>query len=167
MRAPNSEWSPLAARRAYARRLGVLMRLLWPIVFIAIAGCGGTQLSEELSFSDSPEQDIEIRRVWSRGELSELRMSNTTNRAVRYLHWAGQGPAPVAYCVRDDGSHWLCSERVYVEGDEKSGYIEWAHDTVLEPHSSVTFRVRAAKNTKVGVKVFPAGSGQEILVWVE
>lgn len=143
------------------------MRVLLPLFVLAVAGCVTTQHPEEIDFSDTPERDIEFRRVWSRGDLSELRIRNISGRTVRYLHWAAQGPEPVAYCAREDGTHWLCSERVYVEGDDSSGYVEWTHDTVLKPRSSVTFRVRAGADTKVGIKVFPAGSGEEAFVWVD
>jgi len=143
------------------------MRCALPALLLAIAGCVATRPPEEMEFSSAPVEDVELRRMWTRGELSQLQLMNTSERAVRYLHWFGQGPEPVAYCARVDGSHWLCSEEVFLEGNEESGYTEWGHDTVLRPHSSVVFRVRAGAKTKVGIKVFPAGSGQEQYIWAE
>lgn len=141
------------------------MRLLVLLSLLAAAGCAVPEQVREIEFSSTPAQDVEIRRLTSRGKTSKLELRNTSSRAVRYLHWAGQGPEPVAYCTREDGSQWLCSERVYVEGNEEVGYTEWSHDTVLQPHSNVTFRVRAGADTKVGIKVFPWGSSEELLVW--
>jgi hypothetical protein len=141
------------------------MRVVVLLALLTAAGCAVPQQAREVEFSSTPAQDVEIRRVSSRGETSRLQLRNISSRAVRYLHWAGQGPEPVAYCVRDDGSQWLCSERIYVEGNEQTGYTEWSHDTVLQPHSEVTFRVRAGADTKVGVKVFPYGSSEELFVW--
>jgi hypothetical protein len=143
------------------------MRGLPVVLLLAFAGCASAPDLENAERSRAPQVDVEIRRLWSRGELSKLRMTNNSNRVVSYLHWAGQGPEPVAYCLRDDGSQWLCSEQIYLEGDESSGYTEWTHDTVLQPHSSVSFRVRAGASTRVGIKAFPAGSVEEVLVWAD
>lgn len=141
------------------------MRLVVLLFLFATAGCAVPQQAREIEFSSTPAQDIEIRLLWSRGEASRFELRNTSSRAVRYLHWAGQGPEPIAYCAREDGSEWLCSERVYVEGDEETGFTEWSHDTVLPPHAKVKFRVRAGADTPVGIKVFPDGSNEESIVW--
>lgn len=141
------------------------MRWLWLFPLLLGGGCAATLDSAPDEFSNDPQQDLEIHRVWSRGDLSKFRMRNTSNRTVRYLHWFGQGPEPVAYCLREDGSRWTCSERVYLDGNEESGYFEWTHDTILRPRSTVTFRVRAGAGDRVGIKTFPVDSGEEVLVW--
>lgn len=141
------------------------MRLVVFLSLLATYGCTVLQQAQEIEFSSRPARDVEVRRLWSRGEVSKFELRNTSSRAVRYLHWAGQGPEPIAYCAKEDGSQWLCSERVYVEGDEESDFTEWGHDTVLPPHAKVKFRVRAGADTAVAIKVFPDGSSEESLIW--
>jgi hypothetical protein len=141
------------------------MRVILLLSLLATYGCAVPQHAREIEFSSNPARDIELRRLWSRGEASRLELRNTSSRSVRYLHWAGQGPEPIAYCAREDGSQWLCSERVFIEGDEKTGFTEWSHETVLPPRAKVKFRIRADADRPVGIKVFPDGSSDESLVW--
>jgi len=137
-------------------------------LIVGVAGCATTHPSSPSNkYSDAPQQDVQIEHLWSRGKISKYRMRNVSSRTVWYLHWFGQGPEPVAYCLNDDGSEWLCSEHVFLEGDDASGYTEWSHETILEPGSSVSFRVRVGANRKVGVRCFPADTGGEVIVWSE
>ena len=140
------------------------MRLVPPFVCIWLVGCATTEPNLSAKLSESPASDIVVERLWTRDGISKIRVVNASDNTVRYVHWAGQGPEPVAYCLREDTSEWLCSEHVYVEGDESSGYSEWSHDTVMGPRSRLTFRARAKKGTPVGIKVYPAGSSRAELV---
>ena len=141
------------------------MRSVLFLCLFVTNGCAVPQQAQEIEYSSNPAEDVELRRLWSRGEASRFELRNTSSRAVRYLHWAGQGPEPIAYCAREDGSQWLCSETVYVEGDEETGFTEWSHETVLPPHAKVKFRIRAGADTPVGIKVFPDASSEESFVW--
>jgi len=138
------------------------VRALRFVPFVVLVGCVGVKPTETREISVNPQQDLELKRMWSRGDLSEYRMLNRSTQSISYWHFAGQGPEPVAYCLHDDGSQWICSEQVLLEGDDASGYTESGHDTILEGHKSVTFRVRVGQGAKVGIKVFPASAGAEV-----
>jgi hypothetical protein len=140
-------------------------RVLWALIIGLTIGCTASRHSVPVEFSADPERDVELRRVWSRGDFSKYRLRNLSQRTVRYLHWASQGPEPVAYCLRADGSQWICSERVYVEGNQETGYVEWTHETILPPNSTVSFKVRAGAETKVAIKALPVSSSKEVLIW--
>ena len=117
-------------------------------------------------FAD-PRGNVEIRFIRSEGGLSEYELRNRSSSPILYYHWAGQGPEPAAYCKKSDSSLYLCSEMVYVEGDDASGYTEWIHETVLQPMTTVTFKVRSPSPVSIGVKFpLPAQSG-DVTIWTD
>jgi hypothetical protein len=134
---------------------------LFAIVCAALPASGS---AIDAAFVD-PRGNVEIRFVRPLGELSEFELRNKTDNRIWYFHWAGQGPEPAAYCRRADATIYICSEMAYLEGDDASGYVEWIHETVLEPKSSVIFRVRSPGPASVGIKFWiPDGVG-EALIW--
>jgi hypothetical protein len=171
------------------------MRLAWLFVVIFVAGCGATQpalapeyvqtpfelgqtdaplereyrpLSIDRDESDDPLRDLELRRVSASEESSTLVLRNVSrNRVVQYYHWMTQGPEPVAYCLKSDGSTWICSEKIFATGDESTGYSPLIHDTVMFPGESVMFRIRAGAEVKVGIEVVPSSLKREDMLWVK
>jgi hypothetical protein len=143
------------------------MRTACLFIALFIAACHAMPSEKsalERTFAD-PRESIEIRYVGSAGNLSEYRLTNTSLNSVRYYHSAGQGPEPVAYCRSSDESLYICTELVFLEGDDEAGYIEFSHDAILEPRETVTFKIRSREPIAVGIKFPIDGQIDEVILW--
>jgi hypothetical protein len=137
-----------------------------PLVgLLVLCGCATTNESRLQQTSALDVRHVYLEQVQSQGAQATFRLVNSSRERLRYMHWSGQGPEPVAYCLRKDGTQCWCSTTLYLIGDDATGYEEWTHDTFLRARGSALMHANIDGMSHIGVKIYVEAPFREVVVW--
>jgi hypothetical protein len=137
-----------------------------PLVgLLLFCGCAATKDSRLQQTSASEVRHVYLEQVQTQGAHATFRLVNASRERLRYMHWFGQSPEPVAYCLRNDGTQCWCSTTQYLVGDDATGYEEWTHDTFLRARGSALMHANVEGMSHIGVKIYVEAPFREVVVW--
>lgn len=137
------------------------MKAIIIFVVLTLGGCASGRAVRLVQTSAPEVGAVRLEYLETNGRVVTLKMTNVSGVPLQYLHWFGQGPEPVTYCRRADGSQCICSTRITLNDDD----TEWVHENYLYPGRSTLIHAQATEMASIGIPVYATSPFRQELLW--